>query len=117
MFKTNFSDKKRYFTLILTYIVLIVLFSFRALSDDNEGLYANIALNMLKTSKFLVPHLDGLVYLEQPPLLYWLSALSLKLFGISEFSVRLPVIVSGVLLIIFSYFFVKKFLNSFLHLL
>ncbi|MGC8616524.1 MAG: ArnT family glycosyltransferase [Desulfurella sp.] len=113
MFKTNFSDKKRYFALTLIYIVLIVLFSFRALSDDNEGLYANIALNMLKTSNFLVPHLDGLVYLEQPPLLYWLSALSLKLFGISEFSVRLPVILAGVLLVIFSYFFVKKFLNSF----
>ncbi|OSS41192.1 Polymyxin resistance protein ArnT [Desulfurella amilsii] len=113
MLKAFFKDGKINFVLVLIYIVLIVLFAFRPLSDNNEGLYADIALNMVKTSNFLIPHLDGVVYLEQPPLLYWLSALSLKLFGISEFSARVPVILSGVLLIVFSYLFSKKIFNKF----
>lgn len=113
MFKTLLKNEKINLTLVLIYIILIVLFSFRPLSDDNEGLYADIALSMVKTSNFLIPHLDGVVYLEQPPLLYWLSALSFKLFGVFEFSARLPVLLSGIFLIVFSYLFTKKILDKF----
>lgn len=62
------------------------------LSDNNEGLYAEIAREMLVSRDWhhwVVPSLNGLPYLEKPPLLYWLTALSFALFGQAEWSARL----------------------------
>src|ERR1039457_1241108 len=50
--------------------------------DNNEGLYAEIAREMLASHdwrQWVIPHLNGLPYMEKPPLLYWLTALSFAL--------------------------------------
>ena len=60
--------------------------------DNNEGLYAEIPREMLASGDWrlwVIPHLNGLPYMEKPPLLYWLTALSFALFGESEWSARL----------------------------
>lgn len=60
--------------------------------DNNEGLYAEIPREMLASGdwrQWVIPHLNGLPYMEKPPLLYWLTALSFALFGESEWSARL----------------------------
>jgi hypothetical protein len=44
---------------------------------------------MLNGGDWVVPHLNGLAYIEKPPLQYWAGALSYRLFGASEFSARL----------------------------
>jgi len=62
------------------------------LLNNNEGLYAEIPREMLASGdwrQWIIPHLNGLPYMEKPPLLYWLTALSFALFGISEWSARL----------------------------
>jgi 4-amino-4-deoxy-L-arabinose transferase-like glycosyltransferase len=59
------------------------------LRDNNEGLYAEIAREMVETGNVIVPHLLGAPYIEKPPLLYWLMALSFRVFGPSETSARL----------------------------
>jgi 4-amino-4-deoxy-L-arabinose transferase-like glycosyltransferase len=59
------------------------------LRDNNEGLYAEVAREMLATGQYVVPHLNGLPYLEKPPLLYWLMSLSMRLFGPTVEAVRL----------------------------
>lgn len=59
--------------------------------DNNEGLYAGIPREMLASHdwrRWVIPHLNGLPYMEKPPLLYWLTALSFALFGESEWSAR-----------------------------
>lgn len=59
--------------------------------DNNEGLYAEIAHEMLAAHDWrawIIPHLNGLPYMEKPPLLYWLTALSFALFGESAWSAR-----------------------------
>lgn len=59
--------------------------------DNNEGLYAEIPREMLASHDWrywVIPHLNGLLYMEKPPLLYWLTALSFALFGESEWSAR-----------------------------
>ncbi len=61
----------------------------RPLYDPDEGRYAEIPREILAGGDWLIPHLDGLVYLEKPPLQYWLSALALRAFGSSELSARL----------------------------
>jgi 4-amino-4-deoxy-L-arabinose transferase-like glycosyltransferase len=60
--------------------------------NNNEGLYAEIPREMLASHDWrhwVIPHLNGLPYMEKPPLLYWLTALSFAVFGVSEWSARL----------------------------
>ncbi len=71
--------------------VLAALGSYGIL-DNNEGLYAEIPREMLAGHDWrlwVIPHLNGLPYMEKPPLLYWLTALSFSLFGVAEWSARL----------------------------
>src|SRR5499426_2991555 len=65
------------------------------LLDPDEGLYASIAREMLARGDWIVPHVNGLPYLEKPPLYFWLTALTFKLFGPSEWATRLWAAVSA----------------------
>ncbi|MGH8148896.1 MAG: glycosyltransferase family 39 protein, partial [Steroidobacteraceae bacterium] len=44
---------------------------------------------------WVVPHLDGLVYIEKPPLQYWATAIAYRVFGMSEWSARLYTALCG----------------------
>jgi 4-amino-4-deoxy-L-arabinose transferase-like glycosyltransferase len=44
---------------------------------------------MVVTGDYLTPRLNGVKYFEKPPLFYWFEAGAIKLFGLSEWSVRL----------------------------
>lgn len=73
-------------------VVLSVLWHQGAypLLDNNEGLYASIARAMAEgRSSWIIPHLNGVPYIEKPPLLFWLIAASFELLGISAASARL----------------------------
>jgi len=65
------------------------------LLDNNEGLYAAIPREMLLNDQYIIPFLNGVPYIEKPPLLYWLICISYKFFGISEASARLVPALSG----------------------
>jgi 4-amino-4-deoxy-L-arabinose transferase-like glycosyltransferase len=39
----------------------------RPLYDNNEGLYAEVAREMLETGDFIIPRADYLLYIEKPP--------------------------------------------------
>ncbi|HUM03662.1 MAG TPA: phospholipid carrier-dependent glycosyltransferase [Thermoanaerobaculia bacterium] len=58
--------------------------------EPDEGRYAEIPREMLATGEFITPHLNGGLYFEKPPLLYWLVAGSMALFGENEWAARLP---------------------------
>jgi len=79
----------------LVSIVWFALLAVRPLYDPDEGRYAEIPREMLATGDWVIPHLNGLVYLEKPPLGYWLGALSLACCGPSEASARLVTGVAG----------------------
>lgn len=57
--------------------------------EPDEARYAEIAREMLALHDFVTPHLDYVPYVEKPPLLYWLTALAMRLFGTNEFAARL----------------------------
>jgi len=61
----------------------------RPLFNPDEGRYAEIPREMLSGGDWVVPHLNGLAYIEKPPLQYWATALSLRVFGVTEFGARL----------------------------
>ena len=61
----------------------------RPLFNPDEGRYAEIPREMQSGGDWVVPHLNGLAYIEKPPLQYWATALSFRLLGPSEFAARL----------------------------
>lgn len=103
---------------LLEYFILflIIFFSFYygfasyAIENMNEGLYAEIAREMLVTGNYIIPHLNFVPYLEKPPLLYWLIALNYHFFGVTTFAARL-VPVSAAAFICLAIFLFSKALN------
>jgi 4-amino-4-deoxy-L-arabinose transferase-like glycosyltransferase len=61
-----------------------------ALFEPDEGRNAEVAREMVSTGDYLVPHLDGLPYLDKPVLYFAVDALAIKLFGPTEVAARLP---------------------------
>ena len=51
--------------------------------DDVDAVQAQIARNMLSTGDWTTARLDGVAYLEKAPLVYWIIAISYKIFGAS----------------------------------
>jgi 4-amino-4-deoxy-L-arabinose transferase-like glycosyltransferase len=69
--------------------VWLAVLPVRPLFNPDEGRYAEIPREMLARGDWVIPHLNGLVYIEKPPLQYWATALSLHLFGSTVFAARL----------------------------
>lgn len=61
----------------------------RPLMLPDEGRYVGVAWEMLRSGHWLTPTLDGLPYFHKPPLFYWITAASLRSFGMSEWAARL----------------------------
>lgn len=65
--------------------------------EPDEARYAEIAREMVSGASLVIPHLNYVIYVEKPPLLYWFTSLSFAVFGINEFAARLFVALFGVL--------------------
>ncbi len=76
--------------LALTLLLTILQFGKTPFFEPDEGRYSEIPREMLATGDFLTPHLNGVLYFEKPPLLYWLVAGSMALLGENEWAARLP---------------------------
>jgi hypothetical protein len=62
---------------------------------QDESMYVNCALSMTADGDWLTPHFLNRPFLFKPPLLYWMSALSVKVFGSRLLAVRLPALLFG----------------------
>lgn len=61
-----------------------------ALSEPDEGRYAEVAREMLASGDYVTPRYNGVRYLAKPPLLFWVTAGSFAILKPSEFAARLP---------------------------
>jgi 4-amino-4-deoxy-L-arabinose transferase-like glycosyltransferase len=80
--------------IVLTYFVMLGGFG---LGEPDEGRYAEIPREMIALGDWVTPHLNYVKYFEKPPLLYWITAISFRLFGLSEFVARLGPALFGLL--------------------
>ena len=67
-----------------------------SLMDDVDAVQAQIAHNMLASGDWVTARLDGVAFLEKPPLFYWVIAASYKIFGVHDWSARLPIALSAI---------------------
>ena len=60
------------------------------LLDDVDSAHAQAAQHMADTGDLITSKIDGIRYIEKPPLPYWVVAASFKLFGENTFATHLP---------------------------
>ena len=101
-------SRKHYLLLFLVIALYFLNLGTNQVFAPNESFYADAALNMLKTGNYLIPIYNDHIRLAKPPLLYWLIALSFKIFGVSSFSLRLPSALAGSFCVLFTYYFGEK---------
>lgn len=95
--------------IILLIILRGLLNAIVPLMDKTEARYAEIARIMQETNNYITPQIDyGVPFWAKPPLSSWLSALSMEVFGVNEFAVRLPYLLAT----IFILYIVSKFVES-----
>jgi len=111
-------NKKR---LLLIHLIIIMLFSYvlffygigdYSLKEPDEGRYAEIPREMVELNDYTVPHMNYTRYFEKPPLFYWMVAVSYKLFGVSEWSFRLPNALSAFLCVLALYILSRRWFGE-----
>ncbi len=60
----------------------------RPLMLPDEGRYATVAWEMLRSGDWLTPTLDGLPFFHKPPLFYWITGAALSVGGLTEIAAR-----------------------------
>jgi len=84
--------------LVAAIIFLGCIISPPALMDDVDSTQAQIARTMLDSGDWVTSRLDGIAYLEKPPLKYWLIAISFTIFGVHDWAARIPIALAAGLL-------------------
>ena len=78
---------------LLLFLAMAVAFPFLGsfgLLEPDEGRFAQIGREMAASGDFLVPRLNGIEQFYKPPLVYWISAMGYRIFGVTEWVARLP---------------------------
>lgn len=106
----KFKTEYKYLSgIVVLFIIRAFLNAYMPLMDKTEARYAEIARIMQETGNWITPQIDyGVPFWAKPPLSTWLSALSMEVFGVNEFAVRLPYLLISLLLIIIVTRFVKN---------
>ena len=91
--------------LLATAIYIGCVLSPPSLMDDVDAVQAQIAKNMLTSGDWVTARLDGVLYLEKAPLIYWLMAICYKIFGVADWVARLPVALTSIALALLSALF------------
>ncbi len=84
-------------------IYLVGIFS-PPLLDDVDSVHAEAAREIVLRHDWVTLHTNGIRYLEKAPLMYWTIATSYKIFGISDWSTRLPIVLAMICLLLSTYF-------------
>src|ERR1700680_1464505 len=79
-----------------------------ALLDDVDTIHAEAAREMVLRHDWVTLYTDGIRYLEKAPLMYWGVAASYTIFGVSDWSTRLPLMLGALALMLATYMLGKS---------
>jgi 4-amino-4-deoxy-L-arabinose transferase-like glycosyltransferase len=90
--------------LILAWLILQIggLFT-PGLLDDVDSIYIQIAREMLHRHDYVTPYINGIRFFDKPPLMFWMAAGSMHLFGIHDWAARLPLALAVLALLLAVY--------------
>ena len=84
-------------------VIYVVGLSWPALLDDVDTVHAEAAREMLLRHDCVTLYTNGFRYLEKAPVMYWTLAASYKVFGVSNWSTRLPLVLGVLALVLATY--------------
>lgn len=91
-------------------LLIVYLIGFQInIMDIDAAQYASISREMWESGNFLHVFDQGKDYLDKPPFLFWISALSMKFFGITNFAYRFPSFLFALLAVFSTYRFSKLY--------
>ncbi len=113
LFLVNFLNQYRHLSLLLLTLPLLLAGSGHdSLMPHDEGYYGLQARWILETKNWLAPQFWGTPIYDRTIGLQWLIAISYQLFGISEFSSRLPSLISCIICVLLTYEIGKIIINK-----
>lgn len=98
-----------FFLIVLSSFLLFFHLGKRPLLSSGEARASEIAIEMMQRGNLLIPYLNEEILLTKPLLFHWLIIFNYKLFGVNEFSSRIPSALSGILVVMLVYFLGKKY--------
>ncbi|HEY3137195.1 MAG TPA: glycosyltransferase family 39 protein [Blastocatellia bacterium] len=75
----------------------------------DEPRYAEVAREMFVSGDYISTRLCGCLWFEKPALLYWLSAIGYRFFGVNELAARLPSAIAALMTVAFLYAALHRF--------
>lgn len=97
---------------VLVFFIVFIAFFINLggvpLFDLDEGAFAEATREMLASGVYSATYLDGQPRYDKPIFSYWMQAISISLFGLNEWAVRLPSAIAGCIWLAVGYRFVKQ---------
>jgi 4-amino-4-deoxy-L-arabinose transferase-like glycosyltransferase len=79
------------------------------LLNETEPLFAEASRQMTVTGDWVTPYFNGATRFDKPPLVYWIMAIAYNLFGVNEWSVRLPSALAATVLTALGFYTLRRF--------
>jgi len=98
----GFTERRHAFLAVLLVAAVIPYFVNLGVSsiwDANEAFYAQTPREMMEAGDYVSPSFNFQLRMNKPVLSYWNVAASYRLFGVSEWSERLPIAIGGVVIV------------------
>ena len=83
-------DDKQFWRLLGLVAIVYLMGSSVNIMDIDAAQYASMSREMLESGSYLQVFEHGKDYLDKPPLIFWLSSLSMKIFGVGNFGYKFP---------------------------
>jgi len=97
---------------LLFFIIVARIFAMVTLplTDTTEARYAHTAYLMATTNDWITPYFDiGIPFWGKPPFSFWAEAISYKVFGLHDFSARIPALIFTLLTLLCILKYLKTF--------
>jgi len=82
------------------------------LAEPDEARYAEVAREMVSSGDWIVPRVNGDVFLDKPPLVFWAEAAALKVLGVHDWAARLPVLIAALLCLVVTFLLARELVGS-----
>ncbi len=102
----------------LAYLVLLALFALlfnlggRPIEFKDYLRYAEVAREILQFDDWVMMHEQGKIYVDKPPLQFWLTATAYRIFGVTPFAARLPSALAAFGGVLLAFFFARRIFGS-----
>ena len=105
---------KNEFTIALVAAILFIPFLGNVhLFDWDEINFAESAREMIASGNYFSVQINFNRFTEKPPLFFWMQVVSMKLFGINEFSARFPNAICGIITLVVLFRIGKQIFNEY----